>query len=182
MLTPLPSTATTRGVRVSCNPRSTPVAASITSSGVNPRQASRRYVDANAATDGPTPNAPTSGPVSATPRTVPTRPDPHGQQTPSMPWPALPVVPGAVRRATLTVVPSARKMHSPTTVSSTAAAIPCPASSGVPRWPTIAASASRNSGSATSARNAGTASRRISRSWVRHPQLAQVRISWRLCT
>src|SRR5687768_7964824 len=31
----------------------------------------------------------------------------------------------------------------------------------------IAASASRNIGSATSARNAGTASRRISRSWVR---------------
>ena len=42
--------------------------------------------------------------------------------------------------------------------------MPRPASCGVPRWPTIAASASRNSGSATSARKAGTASRRISRS------------------
>ena len=58
-------------------------------------------------------------------------------------------------------------MHSPTTVCSTTAAMPWPASSGVPRWPTIAASESRNSGSATSARKAGTASRRISRSWVR---------------
>ena len=50
----------------------------------------------------------------------------------------------------------------------TTPAIPRPASSAVPRCPTIAASESRNSGSATSARNAGTARRRISRSVVLH--------------
>ena len=48
-----------------------------------------------------------------------------------------------------------------------APAMPRPASCGVPRWPTMAASASRKSGSATRARKAGTASRRISRSVVR---------------
>ena len=42
MLTPFPSTATTSGVRVSCSPRSTPVVASMTSSGVVPSQAIRR--------------------------------------------------------------------------------------------------------------------------------------------
>ena len=50
------------------------------------------------------------------------------------------------------------------TVCRTTAARPSPASSGVPRWPTMAASESRNSGSATRARKAGTARRRISRS------------------
>jgi hypothetical protein len=51
-------------------------------------------------------------------------------------------------------------------VCSTTAAMPRPASSAVPRCPTMAASDSRNMGSAISARNAGTASRRISRSRV----------------
>ena len=45
--------------------------------------------------------------------------------------------------------------------------MPRPASGRVPRCPTIAESASRNSGSATSAANAGTASARICRSWDR---------------
>ena len=44
MFTRFPATATTSGVRVSWSPRSTPVAASMTSSGVTPRKASRRYV------------------------------------------------------------------------------------------------------------------------------------------
>ena len=165
MLTPFPSTATTNGVRVSCRPRRTPVVASITSSGVVPSHAMRRYVVANPSTDDPAPNAPTNGPVSATPRTVTTTPISTASQTPSTPCARAPFSsPAPTCRATLAVVPYARKMHSPTAVCSTTAAMPCPASSGVPRWPTIAASASRNSGSATSARNAGTASRRISRS------------------
>ena len=50
---------------------------------------------------------------------------------------------------------------SPTTVCTTVAAIPTPASWAVPRWPMIAESASRNSGSAINAPNAGTASARI---------------------
>ena len=45
--------------------------------------------------------------------------------------------------------------------------MPSAASWAVPRWPTIAASASRKSGSETSVANAGTASRAISRSWPR---------------
>ena len=57
-------------------------------------------------------------------------------------------------------------MHRLTRVPRTAEAMPSAASCGVPRWPTIAESASRNSGSATRARKAGTASRRISRSWA----------------
>ena len=52
-------------------------------------------------------------------------------------------------------------------VMSAALATPSPASWVVPRWPMIAESASRNSGSATRARKAGTASRRISRRWFR---------------
>ena len=55
------------GVRVSCSPRSTPVAASMTSSGVVPRKAIRRYVVAWSVTSAPAPKASTSGPVSATP-------------------------------------------------------------------------------------------------------------------
>ena len=52
MLSRLPTTATTSGVRVSCRPRSTPVVASMTSSGVVPRKAIRRYVVAGSATVG----------------------------------------------------------------------------------------------------------------------------------
>ena len=82
MLSPLPATATTSGVRVSWRPRRTPVAASITSSGTVPRKAIRRYVVAWPATSGPTPKAATSGPVSATPATVTTAPMPTASQTP----------------------------------------------------------------------------------------------------
>lgn len=67
-------------------------------------------------------------------------------------------------RPTEAVVPYARKMHSPTNVCSTVDAIARPASGVVPRWPTMAVSASSISGSETSAANAGTAIRRISRS------------------
>ena len=64
-------------------------------------------------------------------------------------------------RATCAVVPYARKTDSPTSVPRITDAIPTPASCSVPRWPTIAASTSRNVGSASSAPSAGTASRRI---------------------
>ena len=142
-----------------------PVVASITSSGVTPRKAQRRYVVACSVTSGSGPNSPTSGPDSAMPTTVVSTPMTTASQTPSMPWASAPrVSPAPMRRATEAVVPYARKMHNPTAVCTTAPAMPRPASSGVPRWPTIDASASRKSGSATSARNAGTASRRISRS------------------
>jgi len=62
-------------------------------------------------------------------------------------------------------VPYVRKMHSETIVDSTVAARASAASCGVPRWPTIAVSTSRYSGSAASAPSAGRASRRISRSY-----------------
>src|ERR1700735_1307401 len=53
----------------------------------------------------------------------------------------------------------------PTRVLSAWLATPRPPSGTVPIRPTMAESASRNSGSATRAPNAGTASRRISPSW-----------------
>ena len=52
-------------------------------------------------------------------------------------------------------------------VISAALATPSPASWVVPRCPMIAESANKNSGSATKARNAGTASRKISRRWFK---------------
>src|SRR6266516_3098298 len=55
-------------------------------------------------------------------------------------------------------------MNSEYAVVITVLATASPASCGVPRWPTTAVSASTYSGSATSAPNAGTASRAISRS------------------
>ena len=72
--------------------------------------------------------------------------------------------PAPTRRALTAVVPYARKMHIPTAVDSTTAAAPSPASGAVPRVATTAESASRKSGSATSAPSAGIASRAISRS------------------
>ncbi|GHI39453.1 hypothetical protein Sviol_38610 [Streptomyces violascens] len=51
-----------------------------------------------------------------------------------------------------------------TAVVSKGEAIPKPASCGVPRWPTIALSAIKKSGSATRAPKAGTARATISRS------------------
>ncbi len=56
---------------------------------------------------------------------------------------------------------------SPMIVCRIALASPSPASGVAPRWPTIAVSASRNSGSAMSAPSAGTARRRMSRSTAR---------------
>ncbi len=53
MLARLPTTATASGVRVSCRPRSTPVAASISSSGTAPSSARWRYVAARSATRWP---------------------------------------------------------------------------------------------------------------------------------
>ena len=82
MLSTLPPTATTSGVRVSWSPRSTPVAASMTSSGVVPRKAMRRYVVAWSVTSGPAPKAPTSGPVSATPSSVAADADEDGEPEP----------------------------------------------------------------------------------------------------
>ena len=56
----------------------------------------------------------------------------------------------------------------PTSVVSAWLATASPPSGTVPSRPTMAESASRNSGSATSAPNAGTASRSISRSCAFH--------------
>src|SRR5688500_7335649 len=55
-------------------------------------------------------------------------------------------------------------MQSPTRVLSTVAAMARPAKGVVPRWPTIAVSASTIRGSLTSAKSAGTAMRKICRS------------------
>ena len=52
---------------------------------------------------------------------------------------------------------------SPTAVCSTVVPSPAPANSLIPRWPTMAMSANRNSGSAISAPSAGTASARMLR-------------------
>ncbi len=76
---------------------------------------------------------------------------------------ALASWPLPMARATAGVVEYARNTMSPTAVCRTADASPTPASSATPRWPTMAESASRNSGSAISAPKAGTARRRISR-------------------
>src|SRR4051795_10934393 len=53
----------------------------------------------------------------------------------------------------------------PAAVTREALATPSPASSAVPRWPMIAESTRRKSGSAMRARKAGTARRTISRRW-----------------
>ena len=106
MLSALPATATTSGVRVSWRPRSTPVVASMTSNGVVPRNAIRRYVVACSLTSSPAPNTATSGSVSSTPATVTTTPMITASQTPSMPWArARPRSPAPRYRATLAVVP-----------------------------------------------------------------------------
>ena len=78
----------------------------MTSRGVVPRNAIRRYVAACSDTASPAPNAWTSGSVAATPRTVVTTPIPTASQTPSMPWARAPRRSPAPRwRATLAVVP-----------------------------------------------------------------------------
>jgi hypothetical protein len=78
--------------------------------------------------------------------------------------PGVGLAPRAVQRATCAVVAYVRKLHSATTVERSTAASASAASCVVPRWPTIAVSTSRYSGSAASAPSAGRASRRISRS------------------
>jgi hypothetical protein len=106
MFNRLPTTATSSGVRVSCRPRSTPVAASITSSGTVPRKASRRYVVANPDTAGSAPNRSTSRPASSTPRAVVTVPMSTASHNPSTPCSRAPrVSPAPIRRATEAVVP-----------------------------------------------------------------------------
>ena len=81
MLSACPPTATTSGVRVSCRPRRMPVVASMTSSGVTPRKAIRRYVSPAR----PPParrHRRTSGPVVATPTRVMTTPTADGEPDP----------------------------------------------------------------------------------------------------
>ena len=85
-----------------------PVAASITSSGVTPRKAMRRYVVAGSATAGAGPEqAARAGQWSATPATrVTSTPMMTASQTPSMPWArAARRSPAPSSRATLAVVP-----------------------------------------------------------------------------
>ena len=106
MLSRLPTTAATSGVRVSCRPRSTPVVASMTNNGVVPRNAIRRYVVAWSATSPPAPKAPTSQGVAVIPATVVTAPMSTASQTPSMPWLRAPRrSPAPTCRATDAVVP-----------------------------------------------------------------------------
>src|SRR5580765_3421319 len=72
--------------------------------------------------------------------------------------------PAPSRRATVAVVPYARKTDSPITSPRTLAAMPRPANAVVDRCPTIAESASTSNGSETKVANAGSASAKISRS------------------
>ena len=165
MLRALPATATTSGVRVSCRPRRTPVVASMTSSGVTPRKAIRRYVVAGSATSGPAPSRRTSGPVVATPTRVMTDPQADGEPDPvDALGEGRPPVTGAEQAGDAGGGPVREEDAQADQRLEHDAAMPRPARAAVPRWPTMAASASRNSGSATSARNAGSASRQISRS------------------
>ncbi len=82
------------------------MAASITSSGVVPRKAIRRYVAAGPVTLSAAPKACTSASVSRMPATVVTAPMPTASQSPSMPWARAPRrSPAPSRRATPAVVP-----------------------------------------------------------------------------
>ncbi len=82
MFTPFPSTATTSGVRVSCSPRRTPVVASITSSGVVPSHAMRRYVVAKPSTDDPGAERPHQRPGERDAEDGDDDPDQHRQPDP----------------------------------------------------------------------------------------------------
>src|SRR6185369_11043141 len=124
-----------------------------------------RYRDAWASTARSAPNAPTSSGASHQPATARAVPSPAASHSPSTPADTAPRSSPAPRsRATVGVVAYARNTMRPTAVCRIDDATPSPASCAAPRWPTIAVSASRNSGSATSAPSAGTASRTIARS------------------
>ena len=178
----LAATSTTSGVRVSCMPRSTPVAASTTSIAGMPGAASSRYVPAWSATSSGTANRPGSTPDVAASSAASTAPMNSASQVPANPSPMAPRrSPAPSRRPTMAVVPYARNTQRPTTVWTTVAATASAASGVVPRWPTTAVSARRNNGSLTRAANAGTASRSISRSSSRYPWPPHASPSW-LCS
>ena len=82
------------------------MAASISSSGVTPRKAIRRYVEAKPLTSSPAPKAATEGSVSTTPAAEASTPMSTASHSPSTPCASAPRRSPAPRcRATLLVVP-----------------------------------------------------------------------------
>ena len=100
-----PMPATQSGVRVSCRPRSRPVAANTTSIAGRPAIEIERYTDASAETAADAPKSPTSHGVAAHPATASTAPRASASQSPSTPA-ATPArsSPAPRRRATAGVV------------------------------------------------------------------------------
>ena len=157
-----PATETASGVRVSWNPRRTPVTAIVTSIPGMPKAATLRYAVACVSTSPDAPSSRQTGSTSAQAPAADAAPSSSDSHSPSMPADAAARGrPAPIARATTDVVPYARNTKTLAAVDSTEDATPSPASCATPRWPTIAESTRRNSGSATSARNDGTARRRI---------------------
>ena len=105
MFTAKPMPATQSGVRVSCRPRSRPVAAKTMSMAGSPAIEIERYVDAAAVTSADAPNTPTSHGVAAQPASASTAPSPSASQSPSTPDATAPrSSPAPSRRATDGVV------------------------------------------------------------------------------
>ena len=163
MFTTAPAPATYNGVRVSCRPRSTPVVASTASMAGNPSSDHRRKVMPKPATSGAAPNASMSTGASGQQIGQHGYPDDHREVQSGDPegqrvlGPAGPQRPGD--RSGRAVGQEHRKARRRCQESPTRCR-PRPAAA-IPRWPTIAASTSRKTGSASSAPRAGTASRRI---------------------
>ena len=106
MLAENPATDATSGVRVSCSPRSTPVAASATSIAGMPRAEMRRYVTAYPIASGEAPKTRHSGSAARATPTEVRAPSPTASQVPSMPASRAPrSLPAPIWRATMEVVP-----------------------------------------------------------------------------
>ena len=100
-----PAIATTSGVRVSCRPRSSPVAAIKSSIPGIPQAAIARYSTAASVTAGAAPNAAASGRAVRAPTTARSAPSARASHMPSMPARIAPArSPAPRRRATVGVV------------------------------------------------------------------------------
>ncbi len=104
----------------------------------------RRYVTAYGWASADAPMRSVIAGASTRPSTVSVRPRPTASQHPSTPVSAAPRrLPAPKWRATAAVVEYARKLHTVKAAVNTDPATARPASGRVPRWPTMAVSASR---------------------------------------
>ena len=148
--------------------------------GVSPSQEIRRYVVAAAATSASAPNSETSQSVVTTPATVPTRPIAQGQ-----PQPVDALLDGAAagrrRRRCAGDRGGGRRRRGRCTArrrrAARPSAMPSPASSVVPRWPTIAESASRKQ-RLDDQREEGRAAARRRRPARSSPPVGARRVRW----